>query len=133
MNTKSELSLPGISWFVSQKKVRCQHVLHRRRGKRKQIHSNHRDSKYHRDQSGTVITKIERQKEIQNLEEKLRVNREKLKSAKAANVKENKIKSLKRKIETEVKKQKGNELTQGIPAVRRGRQKVIKIKQETKD
>jgi hypothetical protein len=40
---------------------------------------------------------------------------------------------LKRKIETEVKKQKGNELAQGIPAAKRGRQKVIKFKQEPKD
>jgi hypothetical protein len=40
---------------------------------------------------------------------------------------------LKRKIETKVKKEKGNELTQEIPAAKRGRQKVFKIKQEPKD
>jgi hypothetical protein len=58
------------------------------------------------------IDKEQRQKEIKELDEKLRGDREKLKALRAQNTEKTKEGILKRKTRENVKKERGNELTQ---------------------
>jgi hypothetical protein len=77
-----------------------------------------------------------KERKIEELDAKLRSDREKLKALRAENVEKNKGIGTKRKLTAQVKKERGNELTQRPeiseePAIKRRRKVTVKIEKDS--
>jgi hypothetical protein len=89
------------------------------------------EERVEQEKESDEFSKAVRKKEIEELDAKLRSDREKLKALRAENVEKNKSIGTKRKLTAQVKKERGNELTQRPeiseePAIKRVRKVNVK-------